>query len=732
MFAVRWRWNAGRALAVLRFMGGKKVPPQLQRIQAEDLVSVVFPDQLACFENIQGERELPDHPLVKETIRDCLTEAMDIDHLEQLLNDIESNKLTLIGRDLREPSPLAQEILNAKPYAFLDDAPLEERRTQAVQSRRWLDPKTASELGALDADAIARVRGEAWPDAASADELHDALMLLGYLTEAEVGADGEPDPARDGNGEAGNPPWKEYFEELARDRRATRFRPLNTDISLWVAAERLPQLSAVFPEAELSPPITAPDPEPVTRDAALVELVRSRLEGSGPVTVESLAATLGLGASDLEVPFLFLENEGFAIRGQFTPGFVGTEWCDRRLLARIHRYTLNRLRREIEPVTAQHFIRFLLSWQGVTGERRGEGTGTLTRVVEQLEGFEASAISWESDLLPLRITDYDPNWLDSLCLSGRVAWARLSLPRNRGGRSAGPIRTTPVALVNRQRLSTWLALAEGIPTPVADLSSRARKVQEYLDTRGASFFSEITGGTELLPSEAEEALGELAASGWVTADGFTGLRALLIPSDRRRPRGNGRRRHAPPYSIEGAGRWSLLPQSAEAETRIPVEDIEGTARILLRRYGVVFRRLLEREDSLPAWRDLLRAYHRLEARGEIRGGRFVAGFSGEQFALPEAVGMLRDLRKEKGAGDLVSVGGSDPLNLVGIVTPGQRVPGVPGNRVLFRDGEPVAVRVAGEVQVLSRMTGNEEWSVKKALARKPYPERLRSYLGVLS
>jgi ATP-dependent Lhr-like helicase len=668
---------------------------------------------------------------------------MDIEHLEKLLADIENGSLTLVGRDLREPSPLAAEILNAKPYAFLDDAPLEERRTQAVQSRRWLDPKTASELGALDADAIERVKQEAWPDATSSDELHDALMLLGFLTVSE-GPSQEPSD----DGEDGNATWPGYFQELVRERRATVFRPRVNGVELWVAAERLPHLEAVFPNGDLDPSITAPEPAVVTQDEALVEIVRSRLEGLGPVTVEDLATTMGLPLAELEAPLIALENEGFVIRGQFTPGHEGTEWCERRLLARIHRYTLNRLRREIEPVSAATFMRFLLRWQGVLSGERGEGPGALIRTVEQLEGFEASAIAWESDLLTLRVSDYDPAWLDSLCLSGRMAWARVTPPRSKNNRSAGPVRTTPIALVDRRNLETWISFGESASPQLFDLSGSAQSVVEFLEQHGASFFSEILEGTGLLHAQAEEALGELVATGRVTADGFTGLRALLVPSDRRRPRRNGRRRRlGPDYSIESAGRWTLLPtppgtasgrgpeksgRLPEVSRRLPEEDVEGIARILLRRYGVVFRRLLEREGPVPPWRNLLRAYHRLEARGEIRGGRFVAGFSGEQFALPDAVGTLRDMRKENGEGGLVSVGGADPLNLVGIITPGPRVPGLPGNRVLYRGGGPIAVRLAGETRVLTPMDPGDEWKAKKALARRPFPERLRAYLSVMS
>jgi ATP-dependent Lhr-like helicase len=706
MFAVRWRWNAGRALAILRFMGGKKVPPQLQRMQAEDLLCLVFPDQKACAENLVGEREIPDHPLVQETIRDCLTEAMDIDMLEHILSDVVSGKLGLVARDLPEPSPLAQEILNAKPYAFLDDAPLEERRTQAVMSRRWLDPATASDLGALDPAAIDRVRSEAWPEAANADELHDALMILGLITADEGTMNG----------------WSEFLETLIADRRATVLEAGTG--RLWVAAERLPDILAILPEARLHPPIESPVPRSPTRDEALLDVVRGRLEALGPVTAQVVGQPLGVSGATLEPVLIALESEGAVLRGRFTSGIAETEWCDRRLLARIHRYTLNRLRQEIEPVNAEEFLRFLFQWQGLAAPR-AEGPAALTRVVEQLEGFSAAAVAWEADMLPARVANYDPAWLDALCFSGRTAWARLVPPRQLTGRNPGPVRTTPIALVDRGHLGEWLALAGTNGSSEDTLSGAAQMVLEYLDRKGASFFGEILEGTRLLRTQTEEALAELVAWGRVHSDGFNGVRALLVPPDRRRPlAGHGRRRRAA-FGIEDAGRWTVLSRPGQAEG-----SLEHTAWVLLRRYGVVMKRVIEREGPLPPWRDLLRYYHRLEARGEIRGGRFVAGFTGEQFALPDAVGTLREVRRKGPNGELISIGGADPVNLVGIITPGARVAALPGNRILYRDGSPVAVRAAGETEFLLRIEADEEWKIKKALVRRQFPERLRAYLGM--
>jgi len=737
LFAVRWRWTASRALAVLRFRGGRKVAPQLQRMEADDLVSVVFPDQMACLENVAGDREIPDHPLVAETLRDCLTDAMDLDGLTALLAAMARGELGLTARDLREPSPLAQEILNAKPYAFLDDAPLEERRTQAVMSRRWLDPETASDLGALDAEAIRRVRGEAWPEARTPDELHDALLLLGFLTASE------------GAG------WSAHLEALARDRRAGVVTAPGLPEPLWTAAERLPDLAAVLPGAALEPAIASPEPRDPGRDEALRELARARLEGLGPVTAEALGAPLGLSATDIERALTALESEGIVLRGRFTPGAAGTEWCERGLLARIHRYTLKRLRREIEPVAPADFLRFLFRWQGVAGDERPEGPASLARAVEQLEGFEAPAASWEADILPTRVADYDPAWLDSLCLSGRTAWARVRGAAG-GGRGeaagvapggaaasapgpraadprpsrTGPVRTTPVALVARRNLPLWLAAAPG-PADRDGLRGAARTVLEHLESRGASFFEEILAATGLLRTQIEGALGELVAAGLVTADGFTGLRALLVPSGRRRPvRGGSRRGRRAPFGVEDGGRWSVLPRpEPERHDPLDADGVETIARVLLRRYGVVFRKLTEREGPLPPWRDLLRVYRRLEARGEIRGGRFVNGFSGEQYALPEAVGSLREVRRKGAAGELVAVSGADPLNLVGILTPGPRLPALTANRVLYRDGVPLAVRTGGETRTLDRLDPAEDWEARRALARRPRPPQLRIDAG---
>ncbi len=687
MFGVRWRWNATRALAVPRRLGGKRMAPQIQRMQAEDLLSVVFPDQLACLENVVGRREVPDHPLVDETLRDCLTEVMDVDGLEQLLRDVAAGKLELVARDLKAPSPFAAEILVARPYAYLDDAPAEERRTQAVTRRRFADPSDLAELGALDAGAIDRVRADAWPLVRDADELHDALMLLGFLTAGEGRAGGH----------------EGRFAELVAEGRAT---VLEGPVPWWVAAERLAEARAVWPQAAVSPPLALPPAlrgVADDRDAAVVELLRGRLESLGPVTAPALARSSGLPAADVAAALAMLEAEGFVLQGRFTPGEAETEWCERRLLARIHQETLGRLRREIAPVTTATYLRFLFAWQHVTPEARLEGPEGLAAALAQLEGVEAPAAAWEGSILPARLAHYDPTWLDGLCLSGQTVWTRL-VP----GTASGTVRTTPLALLPRGRLGLWRQAggAEG-------LSAAATAVLAALTGGGALFFADLLPATGLLRAQVEDALGELVARGLVTADGFTGLRALIAPAHKKRS-GRARRRAGAPTGLDLAGRWSRLPEIT-ADDAPSWDEVEAVARVLLRRFGVVVRQALARETALPPWRMLVRVLRRLEARGELRGGRFVEGHGGEQFALPEAVALLRDLRRQEPGGALVTVGTADPLNLVGILTPGARVTAGPGRRVAFRDGVPVAMLDGREVRYLGAVPPAERDRVRGAL-----------------
>jgi ATP-dependent Lhr-like helicase len=704
MFLTRWRWVAGIALALPRYRGGRKVPAYLARMDAEDLVGAVFPDQLACAENIVGEREIPDHPLVRQTIDDCLDEAMDIAGLERLIHGLESGAIRVLARDQTEPSPLALEVLAARPYAFLDDAPLEERRAQAVMARRWLAPETAADLGRLDPAAIGRVREEAWPDAANADELHDALLWLTFLTDEE---------ARNGPG------WSGLLDALAREGRAASLHIPGA--TLWIAAERLSLFKALRPNASLEPSYVAladRAEQNLAPETALIAILRGRLEGKGPVTAEALAAPLGIPKDLAQAALTALETEGFVMRGRFSPEVSADEWCERRLLARIHHYTVKRLRAEIEPVSASDFLRFLIAWQRAAPNTQMEGPDAVMSIVEQLEGFEAPACAWESEILAARLANYDPAWLDEQCHAGRITWARL---RPRGERPSGsgpmpmpsPLRTAPIALLTRRHAAQWSALSP--PVARGELSANAQAIAEFLHAHGASFFDELREGTGLLRTQTEEALAELAAAGRITSDSFAGLRALLTPLQRGR-------RPARAARLEQAGRWALARRNLSSASlhQQKAEAIDHAARALLLRYGIVFRRLLEREAAwLPPWRDLLNIYRRMEARGEIRCGRFVAGFAGEQFALPEAAGKLREVQRTPPTNETISLSGADPLNLVGIVTPGAKLPALAANRLLYRDGMPAAALSGGEVEFLAALDTAAQWEFRKRLLRSP-------------
>jgi len=669
MFATRWRWNATRSLALIRWQGGRKVAPYLQRMRAEDLLASVFPAQLGCQDNAVGPIEIPDHPLVNETLRDCLTEAMDAQGLEDRLVALFNGEIRSVARETPEPSVFAHEILNANPYAYLDDAPLEERRARAVTLRRGLPAELASDLGKLDAEAVTAVVDEARPDLRDADELHDLLLDLGALPKAEGDA------------------WTGWLDELIAAGRAARLRVEGR--ALWVAAERRSLGAIIWPAGRFEPDVAEPPmrrpPVWSDREGALVELIRARLGLVGPVTAAALAAPLGLTVFEVDAALARIEGEGNVLRGRFTPGAAAdvTEWCDRRLLARIHRRTLDRLRREIEPVSAADLMRFLFAWQHVAPNLRLHGREGLSRVIEQLEGFELAAAGWEREILPARVARYEPGWLDELCLSGEVAWGRLGRhesTRHAGRRLSGSV---PLTLVRRPNL-TWLLEPRDVTDEVG-LSGPARDVLARLRTAGASFVDDIAARVRRLRIEIEEALCELVSAGLVTVDGFAGLRSLLHSEKRRRQRrGRGRALHAP----IGTGRWSLLDPPAPP----PADEVlEARARQYVRRYGVVFRDLLTREPDAPAWRDLLRVYRRLEMRGELRGGRMVGAFVGEQFALPEALETLRSTRRAAPSEQLVKLSACDPLNLTGIITPGPRVPAVLGHHVSYRDGVPIHI-----------------------------------------
>lgn len=717
MFPIRWRWNASRALALPRQRGGRKVPAPLQRMESENLLAAVFPDQLACLENIAGDRVVPDHPLVRQTIDDCLTEAMDIDGLIAVLKKIESGDMRCVARDLPEPSPLAHEILNARPYAFLDNAPLEERRTRAVYLRRSSESSANDGLGILDAAAIEKVCEEAWPRAANADELHEALLLVGAMTDEEI---------RRTAGETGDSAaWKDALVSEKRIGQLLIHEPF------WIAAERLSMLQAIYPDRRVEPLLAVPDSEKNRsweRADAVREWVRGRIEVIGPVTAEALVHFFRLSATEIEAALLRLEAEGFILRGKFNPDASAVEWCDRRLLARIHRLTINRLRAEIQPVSIAEFQRFLLTWQRVDAGHRAEGPEGVRAVLELLDGYELPAAAWEPEMLALRVKNYTPAWLDQLCFTGRIGWGRLTSPQNGSGRPATPVRSSPVSLFARENLPFWLALSATADAP--QFSPDTLQTLETLSRGGALFFGEIARLAGVLPSRVEQALAELTAQGFVTADSFEGLRALLLPEEKRASFSSHekRRRHKAVSSVEFAGRWSLLRTSHEPSSGLARDEaIEVFARTLLRRYGVVFRRMIERESLNISWFELIRVYRRLEARGEIRGGYFVSGVSGEQFALPEAIGSLRSLRKIPPDGELVTISAADPLNLAGILSPGPRIGAITAHRILLRDGVPIAALKAGEIVALERESGVSEREIDRALRIGSMPPALRPY-----
>ncbi|WP_425472187.1 DEAD/DEAH box helicase [Thermomonas fusca] len=700
LFPARFRWNATTALALPRFTGGRKVPPQLQRMKSEDLMATVFPDQVACLENIVGEREVPDHPLVAQTLQDCLFEAMDVDGWLALLRGLESGEVQVTARDLTGPSPFTAEVLSARPYAFLDDAPLEERRTQAVVARGRGGAGQAGDLGRLDPAAIDAVAEDAWPLAGSVDEMHDALMALGALATSEAEASG----------------WTPLLRQLANEARAT---VLGAGAGLWTATERLPQLRALHLGAAVAPDVAVPASHAAdwSREDALRELVRSRLSASGVTTAQALAAILTVPADEVAFALMALEQEGYAMRGRFRPGAACDEWCERLLLARIHRNTLARLRREIEPVDVRDYVRFLCDWQRLSPATRVQGPDALAGVLAQLEGFEAAAGAWESELLLARVKDYSIAWLDDLCGAGRIAWTRLRMGCE-GGTTL--VRAAPIVLLPRRELGRWTGLAASQQGgEEAPLSSRAQKVEDCLRQRGALFFEELLDAARLLETELENALAELVARGRASCDSFSGLRALLLPAAKKPSSYARNGRRASLTGIADAGRWSLMVRPAAEAAQDPAA-IEHVARVLLRRYGVVCWRLLEREAAwLPPWRELLREYQRLEARGEIRGGRFLAGVVCQQFALPEAVAALRAIRKRPHDGVMIAVSASDPLNLAGILLAGDKVPRQPGARLLLRDGVPVASLVGGEFRASPGLAPADTHAAKVALLREP-------------
>jgi ATP-dependent helicase Lhr and Lhr-like helicase len=642
MFTARWRWNAMRALAIPRYSGGRKVPPPIQRMRADDLMAAVFPDQAACPENLEGDVRIPDHPLVKETIDNCLYEAMDLNGLRAVLEGIRDGRIATVAMDTPEASPFSHEILNANPYAYLDDAPLEERRARAVQLRGTLRTDFAEGAGALDRSAIEQVAAEAWPPMRDADELHEALLSLGVL------------PVEQAAG-------------LASLIDAGRAAVMTVhDQQFAIAAERLDLVRRVYPDALIQPEIEAPPSGraiPESPEGCAAEILRGWFECSGPLLAAGLERDLAMPRELVDQALAQLEAEGQILRGKFSGG-EELEWCHRRLLARIHRLTIGRLRREIEPVTTTEFFAFLRRWQHLAAGSQLHGVDGTLQIIRQLQGCEFAAADWEADVLPRRVAGYRPEYLDQLCLAGEVAWGRVSphpaferVPAEAGedgpqrSSRVRPTRVAPLAIFLRDDAGWLLAAPEGSQcTPPTDaLSHPAREVLAVLQSRGASFFADLARATGRLASEVEDALWELVTAGFATADGFENLRALLDP---KRRRGEGKARTARPR--HAPGRWSLLSHAAQSNGG----NAGAFARQLLARWGVLFRDAAVREPLAPAWRDLLVELRRMELRGEIRGGRFVGAFVGEQFALPEAVDLLRAVRR---TGESASLEGTSPV-----------------------------------------------------------------------
>ena len=719
MFTNRWRWNASRALAVERFSRGKRVPMQIQRMRAEDLLGAVFPDQVMCQDNRAGPVNLPDHPLTRETMENCLREAMDVDGFRETLEHLQQGEIATVAVETPAPSPMAHEILNANPYAFLDDAPLEERRARAVALRRT-DPDLAQGIGALSPEALEEVKGQAWPDIRDADELHDLLSTIILL------------PVREAE------PWQRYAEELMAARRATAAEPGSEKGGpFYVAAERLAEARAVLGDFRMTPVVAAPDtagpgsvagmphaedaPAAPSGDDALRRAVQGWMEISGPVTAEGLAARTGLPEASVTHALTALEVSGVVLQGRFSPGGATTvEWCERRLLSRIHRLTLGRLRREIHPVSAADFIRFLLRWQHLQPGSQLHGRDGVHQVIRQLQGMELPAPAWEQHVLPARIGAYDPAELEHLCLAGIITWGRLRReaggpeddpgvaklwdaaplalrPANGKTRRTTPTRSAPLAFVIREDLPHFLDPGALGWRGLQGLSAAAQDVAAYLEAHGASFLADIARETGHLTVRTERALWELVTRGQVTGDGIAGLRMLLTPELKRRESGRGGRKGTAGQAMP-VGRWSLWRKADPGATEAGTETL---ARQLLQRYGVVFRELLARETRCPPWRLLLQAYRRMEARGEIRGGRFVSGFVGEQYALPDAVEAMRNVRRLAPEREPVIVSCTDPLNLVGILTPGPRVPVQSHQFIAYLNGAPAEIGPLGNV--LSRV-----------------------------
>jgi ATP-dependent Lhr-like helicase len=698
VFKTRWRWAAGRSLQLLRNSKGKRIAPQVQRTRSEDLLASVFPQAAACFENIEGDIQIPDHPLVREVMQDVLQEAMDLDGLLGVLRGIQDGSIQCLAVDTPVPSQFAHELINANPYAFLDEAGLEERRARAVSLSREIPASVLEQPGRLDAAAIATVRSECWPDIRDHHELHDLLMSVVLLPLSMI----DEERCRH---------WPDLFERLVCNGRVQRLQHKGTEC--WAATEQVAFVDALCVDARTSAEL---------RDDALRKCVQGWIQILGPVTANSFANDFSLDPRLVLQALLSLETQGLLMRGTFERTTAGdeldTEWCERRILQRIHKLTIATRRRQVEPVSAAKFMQWLLGWQHLAPQTQVSGEDGLLEAISKLEGFEAPAVDWEKTILPSRVANYDPRWLDQLCLSGVVGWGRVSPhPAFHEGSGNGPQRVipsnaSPITFYLRDS-AAWLdhALRERAVDAtklIRALTPNALRIWEFQKKRGACFAEELERTLGLSSIEAQHALWELAAAGLAAADGFDQLRSMIDP-DRRRAANSSYRKVR-----SAAGRWSLfrndapVPTDAIEQARYTDIAIESAVRMLLNRYGVVFRDLLVLESNIPRWGILLRMLRRLEDRGLVRGGRFVSGFGGEQFALPEMLDSLHATRDQELKGE-ITIAGADPLNLIGILIPGVRTHAMPGRKFVIK----------------SEMLEQPSSSVSRETERPRYRENLR-------
>ncbi|ASQ45506.1 DEAD/DEAH box helicase [Legionella clemsonensis] len=681
LFTTRWRWVATRALALVRFRNGRKMPPNILRMLSDDLLAAVFPDAAACQDNLAGQDiNLPEHPLIIETMKDILTEALDMEGFGRLLSGIIEEEIQCLAVDTPVPSVFSHEILSANPYAFLDDAPLEERRARAVEMRRVLPDSLLREVGALEPTAITEVQKQAWPDIRNVDELHDTLQSLIALP-----ADMHLNEHQRITGE-----WNIFFEQLTAQGRAGKASV--HDKIFWVATEKKYTFLKIYPNAAFSTSLAAIEEKTVEREEAIVHMIRGWLQHLGPMNVVELTAILWLEQAEIEQALLTLESTGSILRGHFRVNQPVLEWCDRRLLARIHSLTLGKLRKEIEPVSAAQFMNWLTIWQHIMPGTQLNGEQGLLEIIKQMQGYEIPANAWEKQIFAKRIKNYTSDMLDRLCLMGVVGWGRLSPHPALSAQErlehidalkpkrVIPTSVAPITFFAREE-AAWIPARPQLEEEIIPvLSTVAQAIYYYLKENGASFFIDIVQDVHHLKAEIERGLWELVSAGLITADGFDNLRALIDPH-RRLGRRN---RHV---FRQSTGRWSLLKST---KTLDKDKRLEAICWVLLKRYGICFRELLARERIIPVWRDLLIAFRRLEAQGEIRGGRFVSGFLGEQFALPYAVDSLRSIKKKSPGEQAICISAVDPLNLIGIILPGERIPAFSGKHVVLKNGMPVS------------------------------------------